>query len=99
MPPLATRHSRSGRIIKAASRFDDSPHSSFHAYASAFFPYHDDNLHHILQPDLAAQAEPHPLALIGEHLFGLLSADPDTMHLNKALQQADRDEFIKATLS
>ena len=67
-----------------------------HAYASTFSPSNDDNLHHVLQPDLATQAEPHPLALIGKHIFGLINADPDTIHLHEALQQDDRDEFVKA---
>ena len=96
IPPLAIRRSRTGRVLKAASRFDDSPHSSLIAFASTFFPNHDNNLHYVLQPDLAAQTEPHPLVLVSEHLFGLLSADPDTMHLHEALQQADRNDFIKA---
>lgn len=64
-PPLdTTRRSRSGRATKTASRFDESPHSSLHAYASTFSLSNDNTLHHILQPDLAAQAESHPLAYI-----------------------------------
>ena len=95
IPPLTTCCSRTGRVIKAASRFDDSPRSSLIACTRTLSPNYDNNLHHVLQPDLAAQTEPHSLALSGEHLFGLLSANPDTMHLREALQQADRDEFIK----
>ena len=85
-PPLTTRRSRSDRVIKASPRFDDSPHSSFHAYTTSTFSLdHDNNLNNTLQPDLAAQSEPHPLALMCGIFFGLHSADPDTMHLHEAL--------------
>ena len=51
----------------------------------------------MLQPDYKASAEPHPFALLTEQVFGLAaSSDPDTMTLDEALQQADRDEFVKA---
>ena len=51
----------------------------------------------LLQPDTLAHSQPHPLALVTEYFCeALLSADPDTMYLQEALKQSDRDEFLKA---
>ena len=30
-------------------------------------------------------------------MIGLIGSDPDTMHLKEALEQEDREEFLKAT--
>lgn len=52
----------------------------------------------LLQNDYAFASEPHPLALVSEFVHGNVasSSDPDTMTLEEALRQPDREEFIKA---
>ena len=50
----------------------------------------------LLQPDIEGQSEPHPIALMSDHIFSFIGSDPDTMHLEEALSQTERVEFIKA---
>ena len=52
----------------------------------------------LLQPDLPAKVETiHPLSSVLEPITSLLSSqDPDTMTLQEAMQQPDKNEFIKA---
>jgi hypothetical protein len=51
---------------------------------------------HLLQPDHEGQCEPRSLALITYHVMAFIGSDLDTMHLNEAMIQPDREEFIKA---
>jgi hypothetical protein len=51
---------------------------------------------HLLQPDIEAYSEPHPLALFSEHLIAFVGSDPDTMTLDEALKEPDREPFIEA---
>ena len=41
-------------------------------------------------------SEPHPFALLSSHIFANIATDPDTMTLNEALSQPDRDHFLEA---
>ena len=69
------------------------------AFLSTFSPMPTPNDHralHLLQPDCEAYAEPHPLALVTEQIMALIGSDPDTMYLEEAMRQPDRDHFIKA---
>jgi hypothetical protein len=51
----------------------------------------------ILQPDVEAYAEPHPFAMYLEDVFAFVaSSAPDTMAIQEALVQPDREHFIKA---
>jgi hypothetical protein len=51
----------------------------------------------ILQPDVEAYAEPYPFAMYLEDVFAFVaSSDPDTMTMQEALAQPDREQFIKA---
>lgn len=52
-----------------------------------------ETLPELLQPDVEAHTEPHPYALLSAFVS---TSDPDTMTLDEALKQPDRDEFIKA---
>ena len=44
---------------------------------------------HLLQPLSEYSTEPDPFALAADCVYGLLSADPDTMHLHEALASSD----------
>ena len=97
LPPLApVITTRSGRSIRPPSRFGDTSHSSIHAYSTTFS--HDFNTTSacILQPSQASYSEPHPMALMCEHVFAHITTDPDTMTLSEALRQPDRDKFLAA---
>ena len=50
----------------------------------------------LTQPDVEGQSEPHPTALMSDHIFSFIGSDPDTMNLEEALSQPDRSEFIQA---
>ena len=68
------------------------------AYVNTYHPLPTDSEEtHLLQPDIMAHSEPHPFALIVEQAISFIAkSDPDTMYLEEALRQPDRDEFIKA---
>jgi hypothetical protein len=50
----------------------------------------------ILQPDIKAYAEPHPFALLAKQISAFVCSDPDTMYLEEAMKQKDRQQFIQA---
>ena len=87
---------RSGRIVRPASRFADSALSSLLAYSSTFSPNINTTQDSLLQPSTTHYEEPHPFASICQHMFAFVTTDPDTMPLKEALQQTDRAEFIAA---
>ena len=52
---------------------------------------------HLLQPDIKAYSEPHPLAFMMEQMYAMVSrSDPETMYLEVALKKPDKEEFVKA---
>jgi hypothetical protein len=65
------------------------------AYLSIFSPIPVDGSSyalHLLQPDVEAYAEPHPFVLMTEHVVSYIGqSDLDTMTLDEALCQSDRD--------
>jgi hypothetical protein len=68
------------------------------AYLGTFLPMPVNGFAlHLLQPDVEAYAEPHPFALMTEHVVSYIGqSDLDTMTLDKALRQSDRDQFVEA---
>ena len=91
--PVTTR---SGRTIRKATRFADSALSSLLAYTNTYSPSAPTDSDSLIQPCDYGYDEPSPMALLGQHMFALITTDPDTMTLKEALQQHDRAEFIKA---
>ena len=84
---------RYGRVIKPPERY--SPTTIAMAFNNVFTP--SDNLQtHLLQPSYQHFSKPNPLALAAKHMFSFLSADPDTMTLQDAMQQTDREQFLNA---
>ena len=92
---LPVKTTRSGRNVVKAARFDETPLSSLMAYLSTFSPSSHDSDADLLQPCIKSH-EPHPFALLGEHIFSFLVTDPDTMTLKEALEQDDRSHFLAA---
>jgi hypothetical protein len=89
----------SGRQIRKPSRYN----SAF-AFLNVFSPQCGDGaclprepVNSLLQPEPLGSLEPNPLAMISS-IIGLsaTASDPDTMTLEEAMRQPDRDEFIKA---
>jgi hypothetical protein len=96
-PPVPAVITRSGRRVNRPRRLIEVALVACSAYLSAFSPLPTCEAIHLLQPDFEALAEPHPLALLTENVSAsLASSDPDTMHLDDALRQPDRDKFIEA---
>jgi hypothetical protein len=50
----------------------------------------------LLQSDVEAYSEPHPLALFSEHMVAFIGSNPHTMTLDEALKEPDRDQFVEA---
>ena len=97
LPPVPTFITRTGRISKAANKFADTAHSSLNSYLSTFFPSVQTNVNdQLLQPQTLLHEEPHPLALIVDHMFSFVASDPDTMTLKEAMEQPDKDKFLLA---
>jgi hypothetical protein len=96
--PLLATTTRSGRRVMPRKRLIATGYLAIAAYLSTFSPLPADaSVLHLLQPDIEAHAEPHLFALLTEHVKSYIAqSDSDTMHLEEALQQPDRDEFIKA---
>jgi hypothetical protein len=92
--PVPTVTTRSGRTIRIPVRLI----TAIAFFTSTFSPLPvDGTVLQLLQPDVEAYAEPHPFALFSEHVVAFVgSTDPDTMTLQEALKEPDRDEFIKA---
>ena len=92
----ATR-TRSGRVIQRNRRFFDSKVYAFHVFLRTFESTYERN-HELLQPNRVSTSQNGSMARVAQHIFGNVasSRDPDTMTLDEALRQPDRDEFIKA---
>ena len=86
---------RSGRVIRSPDRLT---YSAVMSFISTFSPPLDEDVsQQLLQPDNSSKKEPHPFALVTEYLHeALIATDPDTMHLQEALRQSDRDKFLEA---
>lgn len=67
--------------------------ASFFAATSANVISGNPSELHLLQSDVESQSEPHPFAML---MAFVGTSDPDTMTLEEALKQPDRDEFVKA---
>jgi hypothetical protein len=95
---MATK--RPGRQIFSRNRLIVTGYLAISAYLITFSPMPNSsksNVLHLLQPDVEAHAEPHPFALLTEHIVSYIGqSDPDTMHLDEALRQPDREQFIEA---
>ena len=87
--PLRT--TRSGRTVKPRQIF--TLLSSFFVATSPHVIRAENSLQQLLQPDIESQAEPHPFAMLSAFVG---TSDPDTMTLDDAMKQPDREEFIKA---
>lgn len=97
-PPVPTIEepvvTRSGRRVRRNPRYFSDMHANS-VFLQTFSPQRRAPC--LLQPDVEALVEPHPLALMSERVLGLTaSSDPDTMTLDEALNQPDREEFVKA---
>ena len=95
-PPAPVITTRSGCSVRPPSRFDETSHSSIHAYSATFSHNFNTTSACILQPSQASYSEPHPMALMCEHVFAHITTDPDTMTLSEALRQPDRNKFLAA---
>jgi len=91
--PLPTEHTppqqttRSGRQVNIPSRFRDSV-----LYMFAF-----TSCDSTLRDKLYLSGEFHPLAMLTTYVTAFVStSDPDTMTLDQALKEPDKQEFIKA---
>ena len=49
----------------------------------------------LLQHDIEGQSEPHHVALMSYHIFDFIGSDQYIMHLDDALSQPNRGEFMK----
>eukprot|EP00980_Cylindrotheca_fusiformis_P000460 scaffold114_cov69-Cylindrotheca_fusiformis.AAC.1 len=96
-PPTVT--TRSGRQVTPNRFYFNESHANT-AYLDTFSPKCNDTStdRSILQPDCERASEPHPAALMANHIFSFVSSasDPDTMTLDEAMRAPDRAEFIKA---
>jgi hypothetical protein len=95
VPPVPLNNpstTRSGRTVNAPKHFSD--YLAHSAFLVTFSPLQKPELE--LQPDTEAFSEPHPLAFIMDHVIAFIGSDPDTMHLEEALKQPDREQFIQA---
>eukprot|EP00980_Cylindrotheca_fusiformis_P016832 scaffold5080_cov130-Cylindrotheca_fusiformis.AAC.1 len=96
-PPTVT--TRSGRQVTPNRFYFNESHANT-AYLDTFSPECNDTStdRSILQPDCERASEPHPAALMANHIFSFVSSasDPDTMTFDEAMRAPDRAEFIKA---
>lgn len=99
-PPVQTR---SGRTVRPPARFvEEIGLASGNIVLAAAYLFNfsplptDSRVQQLIQPDIEAYSEPHPLALLTEQIVALIGSDPDTMYLAEAMRQPDRDKFIEA---
>eukprot|EP00980_Cylindrotheca_fusiformis_P022822 scaffold9810_cov62-Cylindrotheca_fusiformis.AAC.1 len=96
-PPTVT--TRSGRQVTPNRFYFNESHANT-AYLDTFSPECNDTStdRSILQPDCERASEPHPAALMANHIFSFVSSasDPDTMTFDEAMRAPDRAKFIKA---
>ena len=50
----------------------------------------------LLQPDIEGQSEPHPMALMPDHIIAFVGSNVDNVQLEESLSQPNKAEFIKA---
>jgi hypothetical protein len=69
---------RSGRTVRKPYYFSDYlAHSAFSTYLHTFsLQQQTEDALHLLQPDHEGQCEPHPLALIADHVMAFIGSDP-----------------------
>ena len=65
------------------------------AFISTFTPVSKSE-EQLLQSSHMHHREAHPFASACQHVFSLITADSDTMTLAKALEEPDKDKFLKA---
>jgi hypothetical protein len=88
---------RSGHRVRRCNPWYFSEYVAIMAFMHTFSPMPaTETIVCLLQPDFEAYSEPHPFALLTENVIALIGSDPDTMHLEDALKQPDRAEFVKA---
>jgi hypothetical protein len=87
VPPTMTR---SGRMSRPPRRLIAAVGLFLQTFSP--LPIEESTVLHLLQPDIEAHSEPHPLALFSEHLVAFVGSDPDTMTLDEA---PDREQFIE----
>ena len=87
----STHTTRYGRAIRRPEYLGMI--ESHTAYINTHSPLPNDGTEaHLLQPDISAHSEPHPLSMILEHVIAFIAkSDPDTMYLEEALKQPDRE--------
>jgi hypothetical protein len=84
---------QSGRTVRAPQQLI----ATVALFLTIFSPLPTDGaVLHLLQPDVEAHAEPRPFALFTEHVVAFVGSDPDTMTLDEALKEPDREQFIAA---
>jgi len=98
-PPVVETTTRSGRISRPARRYD-SRAFALQSFIDTFSPSKvlssPDDLE-LLQDNSGLFDEEHPMAFVSQAIYSLAAShDPDTMTLDEALRQPDREEFIKA---
>jgi hypothetical protein len=87
---------RSGRRVNRPRRLIETIASLAFLHTFSSVPAENTALL-VLQPDVEAYAEPHPFAMYLEDIFTFVaSSDLDTMTMQEALAQPDREQFIKA---
>ena len=52
--------------------------------------------HNLLQPARSNYSNPNSYSLLSEMTLSLFATDPDTIHLDEALQKHDKDKFLEA---
>jgi hypothetical protein len=89
---------RSGHQSASCNRLMMTGYLAIAAYLTTFSPLPINNYAlHLLQPDVEAYAELHPFALMNEHVVAYIGqSESDTMTLDEALRQSDRDQFVEA---
>ena len=94
---------RSGRKVRNPWYF--THYQAHAAFLETFSPQYrktegveDDSAESVLQPDVTAQSEPHPLAFVSDFIQANVAStsDPDTMTLDEAMRQPDREQFLDA---
>ena len=93
--PIETSSGRTryGRKVKPPEQYD--PSESMCAFISTFTPVSKSE-EQLLQSSHMHHREAHPFASACQHVFSLITADSDTMTLAKALEEPDKDKFLKA---
>ena len=88
---------RSGRVVKKPEIYNPSEEGvkALMAYDQTF-GHTDKDDSELLQPSIQNTEEQHPLVSMISEIVCNLGADPDTMYLNEAMAEPDREQFIDA---